>query len=403
MAEFLAERFRRRLPAPHAPDSDAVPAIVDAILSGAREAAATDVHLSPSADGLEMAWRVDGILQRIAQFAPSQAPKIVARLKVLSQLLTYRCDVPQEGRLRDAQEGIEIRISTFPTLFGERAVIRLFVGSGRYRRLSELGMPAEVAARLEELLGETGGLILLTGPAGSGKTTTVYACLRELVDKTDRGRSLVSLEDPIEVVVPGVSQSQVNLVSGLTLETGLKSLLRQDPEVMMVGEIRDRATAEMVFQASLTGHLVLTTFHAGSAAGAISRLIDMGIEPYLLQSGILAILCQRLLRKLCVCAGKANRSEDLLGLALAQARLPVGCERCGGTGYAGRIVVTELLLPGESELGRAILSRGDAAGLEKLAVAAGMRTQFSRALEAAEQGLTSPAEIRRVFGFAKFS
>lgn len=400
--ESLADRFRRHLPAASASDPQYVPDLVQGILAAARQAGATDVHLLPTADGSRMHWRLDGVLHPVAEFPSVVAPKIVARLKVLARLLTYRTDVPQEGRLHAGPENPtdETRLSTFPTLFGEKAVIRLFVGSGAYRSLDELGFPAEVLRDLRRLLDETGGVILLTGPAGSGKTTTIYACLRELADKSQGGRSLVSLEDPIEVVVPGVAQSQVNPSVGFDLAGGLKSLLRQDPEVMMVGEIRDKGTAETVFQASLTGHLVLTTFHAGSAAQAINRLSDMGIEPYLLRSSVLTIVCQRLLRKLCVCAKPAGDAEARLGLPVEKAMVPVGCADCGGTGYRGRFVLTEMLLPQRTELGRAILSRSDAGELEQLAVQAGMITQYQRACEAVRAGVTSPAEVRRALGFA---
>lgn len=400
--ELLSAQFERELAHLDANNPQYVPQIVDSILAGARTAHATDVHLVPAAESLEMSWRIDGVLQHIAAFPAAIAPRIVARLKVLAELLTYRCDIPQEGRLRGAVEETadEIRISTFPTLFGEKAVVRLFVGSGKYRRLDDLEFPTEVLEGLKRLIDETGGVILVTGPAGSGKTTTVYALLRELADKTRGGRSLVSLEDPIEVVVPGVAQSQVNPAAGFDMTIGLRSLLRQDPEVMMVGEIRDRGTAETVFQASLTGHLVLTTFHAGSSAQAINRLSDMGIEPYLLRSGVRAILCQRLLRRLCGCAKSSADEEARLGLTVGVVRIPVGCAECGGTGYRGRFVLTEILLPQQSELGRAILSRSDARELERLAVEAGMITQRQRAGEAVAAGWTSPAEVHRVLGFA---
>lgn len=401
--ESLAVGFRRHLPTRAESDPEYIPDLVSTILAESRRALATDVHLLPASQGLQMLWRVDGVLQPIAEFPAAVAPKVAARLKVLSQLLTYRTDIPQEGRIRagaDAGDD-ETRISTFPTLFGEKVVVRLFVGSGRYRRLDELGLPAEILNTLRRLLDETGGVILLTGPAGSGKTTTIYACLRELADKTGGGRSLVSLEDPIEVVVPGVAQSQVNPAMEFDMAGGLRSLLRQDPEVMMVGEIRDRGTAETVFQASLTGHLVLTTFHAGSAARAIARLSDMGIEPYLLRSGILAILCQRLIRRLCTCARRTNENNARLGLPVeGPVSVSAGCEECQGTGYRGRFLLTEMLLPQQSALGRAILSRSDASQLEELAVEAGMATQWHRACAAVRDGLTSPAEVRRVLGFA---
>lgn len=401
MIEWLAKRFEGQISSPDMRDPEAVPKLVAALLFAARQAGATDVHLVPGPDALRMQWRIDGVLQPIANFGQEVAPRIIARLKVLADLLTYRNDVPQEGRIREADAGLETRVSTFPTLFGEKLVLRLFSGAGQYQRLAELGLPEEVLTSLQPLLDETGGVILLTGPAGSGKTTTSYACLRELVDKSGGGRSLVSLEDPIEVVVPGVSQSQVNIPAGLTLETGLKSLLRQDPEVMLVGEIRDRSTAEMVFQASLTGHLVVTTFHAGSAARAISRLSDMGIEPYLLRSGVLAIVCQRLIRRLCSCSRPSAEVDDRLGLPVTSARLTVGCSACQGTGYKGRMLIAEMLLPDQSDVGRAILSRDDSSKLEQLAAAAGMVTQQQRAIAAVEAGRTSPAEVRRVFGVSR--
>ncbi len=325
---------------------------------------------------------------------------IIARLKVLADLLTYRTDIPQEGRIRRPETDIEMRVSTFPTIHGEKAVVRLFGGSGHYQRLDDLGLPGEVLESLGGLLNETSGAILATGPAGSGKTTTMYACLRELVSRSAGGRSLVSLEDPVEVAVAGVAQSQVNAMAQLDLATGLRFLMRQDPEVILVGEIRDRETAEAAFQASLTGHLLLSTFHAGSAVEAVGRLADMGIEPYVLRSGILAILSQRLARRLCDCARASEDPEARLGMPVDSVRLPVGCPACGGTGYRGRFILAEMLTPKRSELGRAILSRTDTAALERLAVEAGMVTRWERAYQAVRAGLTSPAEIRRLLGFA---
>lgn len=375
-------------------------AVVQRLLELGREHGASDLHLQPSIDGLELRFRIDGVLHAAGLFPPAVAPNVVARLKVLAELLTYRTDVPQEGRIRAAEAVGEMRVSTFPTLYGERAVVRFFARSGRYERLDDLGLPDDVLHPLRRLLAETSGAILVTGPAGSGKTTTVYACLRELVVVADFPRSLVSIEDPIEVAVPGVAQSRVNPGVGLDLAAGLRSLMRQDPEVIMVGEIRDRATAEAAFQASLTGHLLLSTFHAGSAAEAISRLSDMGIEPYLLRSGVLAIVSQRLVRRLCRCARPGEGSDGQLGLPVKQYRVPGGCADCAGTGYAGRAVLVEILTPERTELGRAILSRSDAARLEELAIEAGMVTRWQRALAAVEAGLTSPAEVRRVLGFA---
>lgn len=374
--------------------------VVDLVLLEARALGASDVHLQPTAEGLELRWRIDGVLQPAALLPLSAAPNVVARLKVLADLLTYRTDVPQEGRIRSAPGEVEMRLSTFPTLYGEKAVVRLFASSGRYLRIDDLGLPLEIRDTLLRLLGGTSGAIILSGPAGSGKTTTIYACLRELVAASSGRRSLATLEDPIEVPVAGVAQSQVNPAAGFTLETGLRSLLRQDPEVIAVGEIRDPATAEVAFQASLTGHLVLSTFHAGSAAGALGRLADMGIEPYLLRSGVLAVVSQRLLRRLCGCARPSDDPAARLGLPVARAFAPVGCVECGQTGYRGRIVVAEMLLPEAGELGPAILARHDVGALERIALEAGMVGRWTRASQAVEEGLTSPGEVRRVLGLA---
>jgi len=373
---------------------------VDRLLEAGQNCAASDLHLQPTADGLLLRFRLDGVLQSAGSFPFSVAANIVARLKVLAQLLTYRTDVPQEGRIRDAGSQVEQRVSTFPTLHGERCVIRFFAGADRYQRLLDLGMPDEIVESLRQCLAETSGAIIMTGPAGSGKTTTAYACLRELAQATDVVRSLVSMEDPIEVAVPGVAQSQVNPTVDLDLARGLRFLMRQDPEVILVGEIRDRPTAEAALQASLTGHLLLSTFHAGSAAEAVGRLSDMGIEPYLLQSGVLAILSQRLLRRLCKCSRQCDDVADRLGLPVQKARLPVGCPECGRTGYRGRFVLVEMLNAEPTELGRAILSRSDATTLQRLAVKAGMVTRWQYACRAVEAGVTSPAEVRRVLGLS---
>jgi type II secretory ATPase GspE/PulE/Tfp pilus assembly ATPase PilB-like protein len=341
------------------------------------------------------------VLQQVGVFPKGEAADAVARLKVLAELLTYHTDIPQEGRIREKLGDIEMRVCTFPTLHGERAVIRLFATQQRFQYLQDLGLPSEIDAALRRLLAETSGALIVSGPAGSGKTTTAYACLRELVKASEGGKSVVSLEDPIEVAVEGVAQSQVNPRAGFDLTVGLRSLMRQDPEAILVGEIRDREAAEIVFQAALTGHVVVTTFHAGSAAGAVSRLSDMGIEPYLLRSGILAILNQRLVRRLCSCAQPIEERDQLLGLAVDQAWKAVGCDACRHTGYVGRLVLAEMLEADYSDIGRAILSRSESRQLQQLAISNGMVPCWQRALEAVNQGQTSPGELRRVFGFAE--
>ncbi|WP_165251443.1 GspE/PulE family protein [Paludisphaera soli] len=373
--------------------------VVDAVLAGAERVGASDIHIRPLADGLDVRWRVDGVLQPVAVLAKRGAPNVVARLKVLGELLTYKTDAPQEGRIRRVPGLVEMRLSTFPTLHGEKAVVRLFGGPGRFLVPDDLGLPEEIRAALSRLLDETSGAIVLAGPAGSGKTTTIYACLRELARRTDGRRSLASLEDPIESALDGVSQSQVDVAAGLTLEAGLRALLRQDPEVLAVGEIRDRATAETTLQAALTGHLTLTTFHAGSACEVVGRLLDMGLEPYAIRSGLRAVIALRLVRKLCpACSVESSDPAELLGLPVRSARLARGCPACGGSGYLGRLVLAEMLPPLDDDLGRAVLDRADVRRLEALAFEAGMTSRWARARDTVEEGRTSPAEIRRVLG-----
>ncbi len=320
--------------------------------------------------------------------------------------------MPQEGRIPSTDD-CEMRVSTFPTLHGERAAIRLFAGQSQFLFIADLGLPDEIQSELARLLGETNGAIVLSGPAGSGKTTTAYACLREIARSSQGRRALVSLEDPIEMAIDGVAQSQVNPAAGFDLPTGLRSLMRQDPEVILVGEIRDAETAFTAFQASLTGHLVLSTLHAGSAASGVARLIDMGIEPYLVRSGLRAMLHQRLLRSLCECAtagpsgatagspssGSPSSADQRLGLPLTQYRTAAGCPQCWHTGYRGRLVLAELLPPLAGDLGHAVLERRDAVEFQRLAIAAGMTTVFQHATAAAEAGQTDPAEVRRILGF----
>ncbi|QDV33043.1 GspE/PulE family protein [Tautonia plasticadhaerens] len=374
---------------------------VDLLLDASRRAGASDLHLQPGPEGLAARCRIDGVLQPLAVLPGELAPNVVARLKVLADLLTYRTDVPQEGRIRSSPGRPETRVSTFPTLHGERAVVRLFADPGRLLDLDDLGLGPGLLDPLRVALAEASGLIVLCGPAGSGKTTTLYASLHALASSSGGHRCIATLEDPIEAAVPGVVQSQVNPSAGFSLESGLRSLLRQDPEVIAVGEIRDPATAEVAFQAALTGHLVLTTFHAGSAAGAVGRLSDMGIEPYLLRSGVRAILSQRLVRLLCDSCARPIRSADdpaLLGLPVGRCRAPVGCDRCRGAGYLGRTPVAELLVPGRGPVARAVLSRADVDRIESAAVASGMVPLWDHARSFASSGLTSPAEIRRVFG-----
>lgn len=357
---------------------------VDLLLTAAQQVKASDVHLQPTAAGLEVRWRLDGVLQAVGEFPRGEATDVAARLKVLARLLTYRNDIPQEGRIAAVDTRTEMRVSTFPSLHGERVVVRLFVAPQELLQIADLGLPPEINAALEQALARTSGALLITGPAGGGKTTTAYACLRHVVRNTGGARSIVSLEDPIEVALAGVSQSQVNPAAGFDLASGLRALLRQDPEVVLLGEIRDQPTAAAVFQAALTGQLVVSTFHAGSVCEAISRIAEMGIEPYLLRSGLALLLQQRLLRRLCEC----SRSK----------REPVGCPECQQSGYRGRIAMAELLPPLSHELTAAVLRHADAAELQQLVEAAGMIPLRERAQQLIAAGLTSTAEVRRVLG-----
>ena len=369
---------------------------VNLLLKLSQKYHASDLHLLPdeSRTQLNVQFRINGVLEPAGQLMG--AVNIISRLKVLAQLLTYRTDIPQEGRIQAKQTESEVRVSTFPTIHGEKAVVRFSVGSGHYRNLENLGYPADIEGEFEWLLQERSGLILFCGPAGSGKTTSLYACLREIQSTSLAPRSLCTLEDPVEAVLPGVSQSLVKPEADFTYERGLISLMRQDPDVIMVGEIRDRGTADVVFQASLSGHLVLSSFHAGSAASALGRLAEMDIEPYLLRSGLLAVLAQRLLRECCSCQSSAVRGEALL---LHPAR-PVtrGCDDCRHTGYVGRLVVAELLTIGHSEVANAILERRDVPTIEQLAIQSGMNSISMRAQELIAQGRTTHEECLRVLG-----
>ena len=336
----------------------------------------------------------------------------MTRLKVLAGLLTYRQDIPQEGRMQSERFGedsssVEMRISTFPTLRGERAVIRLFNNNDRPWFLDDVGLPDDISRTWHRRIGETSGALIVCGPAGSGKTTTAYASIRQIVNDSAGGRSVVTIEDPIEVEVAGVAQSQVNENSGFTMVTGLRSLLRQDPEVIFVGEVRDPQAAGITFQAALTGQLALSTFHANSAAAAISRLSDMGIEPYVLRSCIRGILHQRLVRKLCEdCKQPIASESDMAGWKIETrdgiftSAVGDGCQRCQGTGFHGRMLLAELLVPDSVEIRQELIARSDVDAIEKVAVANGMVTCQDRAVAAIREGKTSPAEARRVLGFS---
>jgi general secretion pathway protein E len=372
--------LQSRLDAATRAGPDGVVPAVEIVLEEAVRRSASDVHFEPTPTNLDVRLRIDGVLQPVATLPIKLAPNFIARLKVLADLLTYRVDVPQEGSVRPDRTvgGADLRVSTFPTVHGEKAVVRIFNTAVRLLELDDLGLPANVLAPLSALLQERTGAVLLTGPSGSGKTTTIYACLRRLV-RNRSGRHIVTIEDPVEQWVEGVTQSQARPGSDFDFARGLRSLLRQDPDVIMVGEIRDRETAGVAAEAALTGHLVFSTLHAGSACGVIGRLLDMGVEPYLLTSGLKGILNQRLLRRLC---------EDCHG---------AGCEQCARSGYRGRFLIAELLTP-DANLRRAILAKADTDELEAVAAKADWRTIRMAAGAAAAEGRTTAEEVIRVLG-----
>lgn len=359
---------------------------VSTVMRVARGAGASDVHLDPMTDVLQVRWRLDGVLQPMVRLPRDVAANITARLKVLAGLLTYESALPQEGRIWDDALRAEVRVSTFPTLYGERSVLRL-LGASREEldSIQHLGLPASVVGELEKNLASTSGAILIVGPAGSGKTTTAYACLRQIVAHSGGGRSIASLEDPIEVAVDGVSQTQVNLAADFDMATGLRSLLRLDPEVILIGEMRDRPTAEIALQAALTGQLAITTFHAGDCRDAINRLIDLGIPEYAVRNAVRLVVAQRLVRRLCKCALAGDPALDAqrLGLSVKQCWLPSTCDACHHTGYQGRTLIAEYQT---------------VSGDDPASPVPADRSLWSSAKVLVEKGATSPAEVIRILG-----
>lgn len=324
--------------------------LLNSLLSEAVRSGASDIHLEPFDNKVTVRLRIDGILTELATLSPKLAPYLVSRIKVMARLDIAEKRVPQDGRLSLTLGGkaFDVRISTLPIRYGERVVMRLLDTESAQIKLAELGMPDQTYLRLRDTLSESNGIILVTGPTGSGKTTTLYAALTLLNDQT---RNIMTVEDPVEYALPGVSQTQVNNKVGMTFAGGLRSILRQDPDVVMIGEIRDMETAEMAVQASLTGHLVLSTVHTNSSVSAVTRLVDMGVERFLLASTIKGILAQRLVRKLCQRCKKPislnNTFLKYLDVKDQQTSTiyeAVGCDDCNHKGYSGRTGIYELLV-----------------------------------------------------------
>lgn len=328
--------------------------LLNALLSEAIKEGASDVHVETFEERISIRFRVDGVLRTIIEPPRVLAPLIISRIKVMAKLDIAEKRLPQDGRmsLRMGSHTVDVRVSTIPTNHGERAVLRILDKQNARLDLSELGLDEKRLSLLKEVIAHPHGILLVTGPTGSGKTTTLYAALTLLNNQT---RNILTVEDPIEFDLIGIGQTQVNPKINMTFAKGLRAILRQDPDVVMVGEIRDIETAQIAIQASLTGHFVLSTLHTNSALGAVTRLSDMGVEPFLLASSLTAVLAQRLARLLCVhCREfkKATRTEcELMGVEASQditIAHPRGCERCRNTGYVGRTGIYELILIDET-------------------------------------------------------
>ncbi|MCB4796638.1 type II secretion system ATPase GspE [Pseudomonas sp. NP21570] len=324
--------------------------LINAILGEAINENASDIHIETFEKRLVIRFRVDGILREVVQPKRELAALLVSRIKVMAKLDIAEKRIPQDGRisLRVGGREVDIRVSTLPSANGERVVLRLLDKQAGRLSLRHLGMNEQDRDHLERAVKKPHGIILVTGPTGSGKTTTLYAALTTLNDRT---RNILTVEDPIEYHLEGIGQTQVNTKVDMTFARGLRAILRQDPDVVMVGEIRDQETADMAVQASLTGHLVLSTLHTNSAIGAVTRLVDMGVEPFLISSSLLGVLAQRLVRVLCNDCKRAYVADaaecELLGASLAEAPTlyhAEGCEQCRGLGYRGRTGIYELVL-----------------------------------------------------------
>jgi general secretion pathway protein E len=383
------------------PDEAPVIRFVHSVLVRAIRERSSDIHFEPYEKELVVRNRVDGILYPMVTAPRKWHAPAVSRIKVMSGLDIGERRLPQDGRIRIRIGGkeVDIRVSTVPTSFGERAVLRLLDRTSILLGLSDLGLDPEDLETLERFLSRSSGIVLVTGPTGSGKTTSLYAALRRLDSGT---KNIITIEDPVEYQIQGIGQIQVNPKIHLTFASGLRSILRQDPDIIMVGEIRDPETAEIAIQASLTGHLVLSTLHTNDSASAVTRLVDMGIEPFLVASSLSGVIAQRLVRRLCPrCkVPYAPSGSELKGLGLTlPPKFPFhragGCESCSNTGYSGRTGLYEIL-PADEAIRSLILTRADADGIKALAVSKGMRTILAAGVERIISGTTSVEEVLRV-------
>ncbi len=383
------------------PDEAPVIKFVHSVLFRAIKERSSDIHVEPYEKELVIRNRVDGILYTMVNAPRKWQAPVVSRIKVMAGLDIAEKRLPQDGRIKIRVGGneIEIRVSIVPTAYGERAVLRLLDRSNLLVGLEDVGLDRDDLSLVLRFLSRSSGIFLVTGPTGSGKTTTLYAALRRLDSGT---KNIITIEDPIEYQIMGVGQIQVNPKIHLTFASGLRSILRQDPDIIMVGEIRDAETAEIAIQASLTGHLVLSTLHTNDSASAVTRLVDMGVEPFLVASSLSGVVAQRLVRRLCpACRVPYTPSPaqwGMIGLTTPPEEpfyAPGGCPACLNTGYLGRVGIFEIL-PADDRVRALILTRSDSDGIKSFAVSRGMRTILSAGAEKVRSGITSAEEVLRV-------
>ena len=376
--------------------------LVNSVLFQAVRQRASDIHFESFERGLVVRYRIDGVLYPILTPPKHLQSSIIARLKIMAGLNIAEKRLPQDGRfaIRTAGKDVDLRVSVLPTSHGERVVLRLLEKENRLLNLSEMGFAPDRLRTIQQLIHLTHGILLVTGPTGSGKTTTLYAALSE-INAPDK--NIITVEDPVEYQLLGIGQMQVNPKINLTFAAGLRSILRQDPDVIMIGEIRDRETAEIAIHASLTGHLVFSTLHTNDAASAATRLIDMGIEPFLVASSVVAVLAQRLIRKVCPDCKQSYQPDDeeLIRLGVVPAKTKPtfyrgsGCPACTQTGYRGRTGIHELLVL-DDEIRRLIGNKADAAAIRQAAVSRGMVLLKEEAAEKIFAGITTTEEVMRM-------
>jgi type IV pilus assembly protein PilB len=375
--------------------------LVNGIVAQAVEQGASDVHLSPDGAELRVRFRIDGVLQDSATVPRRMVSGVISRVKIMSDLDIAERRVPQDGRVGATIDGhhVDLRVVTLPSVHGESIVMRILDTSEGVPELGKLGMADNERARFEKAFRQAYGAVLVTGPTGSGKSTSLYAALGEV---NTPEKNIITIEDPVERQIEGITQVQVNPRAGLTFASGLRAMMRADPDIIMVGEIRDRETAQIAIEGALTGHLVLSTLHTNDAPGAITRLIEMGIEPFLVASAIDCIVAQRLARTLCQhCKRRTILSADVMrdhgfpAMADVEAYEPVGCARCGGSGYRGRIGLYEVMTVSD-EIRTMAIERASADRIADVATRQGMRRLQEDGLEKVRQGRTSIAEVYRV-------